>query len=158
MKGSYTDNRPDPILYGSFPEMPVIPLDLPAAIVLIEGLQKQITVLEAEILGLVQEHDKLFWENETYARELSEQKEQIALEFRLELRCGLPCRLLLLPALHFDPGLVLAEKWGKENLELGMEKEALTAENKRLREALKLYLLPDEIVALRGKEVKDGKV
>ena len=63
MKGSYTDNRPDPILYGSPPEMPVTPLDLPAAIVLIEGQKEQITTLTAQ-----RDRLKRFWD--TYAREV----------------------------------------------------------------------------------------
>ena len=54
MKGSYTDNRPDPVFYGSSPEMPVTPLDLSAAIVLIVGQMEQIATLKGEIADLQQ--------------------------------------------------------------------------------------------------------
>ena len=71
MKGSYTDNRPDPIFYGSFPEMPVIPLDLPAAIVLIQGQLQQIASLqerEKVLIGRLHTHGDIETDKEDALR------------------------------------------------------------------------------------------
>jgi len=124
--------------------MPVTPLDLPAAIVLIEGQKEQITTLTAQRDRLkrfwdtyAREVDKLAFEAQEEALEGAGDEEIVSLKesFRIssQLNEGLKEQIAALKEERDGLGRVetelrkLLQEWKKDCLDL-------TAENRRLRE------------------------